>query len=140
MSNPRVRLRLDFGLGRGLGPGKVSLLEELQRTHSLSAAAKSLGMSYRRAWVLLQSMNGLFDGPLALTSKGGHGGGGGTQVTERGQEIVAAFRRAEGQASLAVSQAFRSFTTANTEPPLQAKVKRISKTTARPQGRHRTPR
>jgi hypothetical protein len=64
----------------------VSLLEELQRTHSLSAAAKSLGMSYRRAWVLLQSMNGLFDGPLALTSKGGTVAEAAHRWTERGQE------------------------------------------------------
>jgi len=135
MSNPSVRLRLDFGPGRGLGPGKVSLLEELQRTESLSAAAKSLGMSYRRAWVLLQSMNGLFDEPLALTSKGGRGGGGGVQVTKRGRETVSAFRRAERQASLAVTQEFRIFTTADTEPPSQSKVKRISKATARPTGR-----
>ena len=131
MSNPRVRLRLDFGSRRGLGPGKVSLLEELQRTQSLSAAAKSLGMSYRRAWVLLQSMNELFDGPLALTSKGGHGGGGATQVTERGRDTVSAFRRAERQASLAVTEAFRLFTTADTEPSPQARVKRISKAALR---------
>ena len=138
MINPSVRLRLDFGPGRGLGPGKVSLLEELERTGSLSAAAKSLGMSYRRAWVLLQSMNGLFDEPLALTTKGGRGGGGGVQATKRGRNTVVAFRRAERQAALAVAQAFRLFTTAPTEPPPRAKVKRISRTTVRRNVRRQT--
>ena len=80
-------------------------------------------------------MNGLFDEPLALTSKGGRGGGGGVQVTKRGRETVFAFRRASGKRSLAVAQEFRMFTTAETERPSQSKVKRISKTTARPTGR-----
>jgi len=80
-------------------------------------------------------MNELFDEPLALTSKGGRGGGGGVQVTKRGRETVSAFRRAERQASLAVTQEFRMFTTADTEPPSKSKVKRISKTRARPTGR-----
>lgn len=126
MSKPAVRLRLDFGPAQGLGPGKVGLLEELQRLKSLSAAAKSLGMSYRRAWVLLQSMNSLFDEPLALTSKGGRGGGGGVQVTACGRDVISAFRRAEQQASRAVAQAFRGFTTAGTRVAPKARVKRIS--------------
>lgn len=135
MSKPAVRLRLDFGPAQGLGPGKVGLLEELRRTESLSAAAKSLGMSYRRAWVLLQSMNSLFDEPLALTSKGGRGGGGGVELTTRGRETIAAFRRAEQQAPRAAARAFRGFTTGRTKPAPTARVRRIRKSVARPKAR-----
>jgi molybdate transport system regulatory protein len=129
MANPSVRLRIDFGPGRSLGPGKISLLEEMQRTGSLSKAASVLGMSYRRAWVLVQSMNALFDEPLARMTKGGRGGGGGAQITARGRETVTAFRRAERQATLAVARTFRDFQTTNDELPRQATVKRISRTT-----------
>ena len=131
MANPSVRLRIDFGPGHGLGPGKVGLLEEMQRTGSLSKAASVLGMSYRRAWVLVQSMNALFDEPLARMTKGGRGGGGGAQVTARGREIIAAFRRAERQATLAVGRAFGTFQTTSDEPPRHAAVKRISAAPAR---------
>ena len=129
MANPSVRLRIDFGPGHGLGPGKVGLLEEMQRTGSLSKAASVLGMSYRRAWVLVQSMNALFDEPLARMTKGGRGGGGGAQITARGRETVTAFRRAERQATLAVARTFRDFPTTNDELPRQATVKRMSRTT-----------
>jgi len=131
MANPSVRLRIDFGPGHGLGPGKVGLLEEMQRTGSLSKAASVLGMSYRRAWVLVQSMNALFDEPLARMTKGGRGGGGGAQITARGREAVTAFRRAERQATLAVGRAFRDFQPASDDLPRQATVKRISGVAAR---------
>ena len=131
MANPSVRLRIDFGPGRSLGPGKISLLEEMQRTGSLSKAASVLGMSYRRAWVLVQSMNALFDEPLARMTKGGRGGGGGAQITARGREAVTAFRRAERQATLAVGRAFRDFQPASDDLPRQASVKRISGVAAR---------
>ena len=127
MANSSVRLRIDFGPGRSLGPGKISLLEEMQRTGSLSKAAGALGMSYRRAWVLVQSMNALFDEPLARMTKGGRGGGGGALVTARGREVVTAFRRAERQATLAVGRAFGDFHPANAEAPRLATVKRISR-------------
>jgi len=128
MANPSVRLRIDFGPGRSLGPGKISLLEEMQRTGSLSKAAGVLGMSYRRAWVLVQSMNALFDEPLARMTKGGRGGGGGAQITARGREAVIAFRRAERQATLAVARAFHDFQPTSVEAPRQATVRRISRT------------
>ena len=132
MASTGVRLRIDFGAGRGLGPGKVSLLEEMQRTGSMSEAARSMGMSYRRAWLLVQSMNSLFDEPLARMSKGGRGGGGGAQVTPLGRETVAAFRRAEEEASRAVARAFRSFPITGAELPLRATVKPIRGPLARP--------
>ena len=105
MTRPVVRLRIDFAPGRALGPGKVGLLAAIAQTGSLSAAAAELGMSYKRAWVLLQSVNELFDVPLAVMSKGGRGGGGAT-VTARGLEVIAAFRAAERKSTLAVARAF----------------------------------
>jgi molybdate transport system regulatory protein len=131
MANSRVRLRIDFGPGHGLGPGKISLLEQMQRTGSLSEAAKALGMSYRRAWVLVQSMNALFDEPLVRMTKGGRGGGGGAQVTARGRETIVAFRRAERQATLAVGRCFHSFEANSGEPPRHSSVKRLSAATTR---------
>jgi molybdate transport system regulatory protein len=105
MTRPVVRLRIDFAPGRALGPGKVGLLAAIAQTGSLSSAAAELGMSYKRAWVLLQSVNQLFNTPLAVMSKGGRGGGGAI-VTDRGREVIDAFRTAERKSTLAAERAF----------------------------------
>lgn len=106
MIRPTIRLRIDLAPGRALGPGKVDLLAAIAQTGSLSAAANLMRMSYKRAWLLLKSVNELFDAPLAVLSKGGRGGGGGATVTERGLQVVAAFRSAERSATLAAARAF----------------------------------
>jgi len=88
----QVRLRLLLGEDIALGPGKAELLEAIQRSGSISAAAKSLKMSYRRAWLLVETMNACFEPPLVNPAKGGRGGGG-AEVTAEGQRLLAAFRR-----------------------------------------------
>jgi molybdate transport system regulatory protein len=92
----QVRLRLLLGEDIALGPGKADLLQAIQRSGSISAAAKSLDMSYRRAWLLVETMNACFEQPLVSPVKGGRGGGG-AEVTEAGQRLLAAFRRMQGE-------------------------------------------
>jgi molybdate transport system regulatory protein len=97
LSNVRVRIRIDLGPGRAIGPGKIALLEALDQSGSLSKAARALGMSYRRAWLLLKSLNELTDEPLATSVKGGAGGGG-ARLTDSGRAMIGAFRAVEAAA------------------------------------------
>ena len=88
-----VRFRVDFSDACSLGPGKIDLLESIQRTGSLRQAAQALGMSYRRAWLLLDGLNRSFTEPASTASIGGQGGGGVT-LTPFGLEIIRAYRAA----------------------------------------------
>jgi molybdate transport system regulatory protein len=88
-----VRFRVDFTAGCSIGPGKIELLEEIERTGSLRQAAVALGMSYRRAWLLLDAINHSFSEPATTASVGGHGGGGVT-LTPFGLEIIRCYRAA----------------------------------------------
>jgi molybdate transport system regulatory protein len=92
--NPRldIRLRIDFGPASSVGPGKIVLLEQIARTGSLSQAARELGMSYRRAWQLLDDLNHSFNEAVASASVGGAGG---VQLTSFGEELIAAYRDVE---------------------------------------------
>ncbi len=87
-----VRFRVDFGNRSSVGIGKIELLEGIERTGSLSQAAREMHMSYRRAWLLLEDLNTSFDHPVAHASVGGHGGGG-VVLTEFGANLVASYRR-----------------------------------------------
>jgi molybdate transport system regulatory protein len=89
---PQAHIRIDFSGTCSIGPGKIGLLEGIERTGSLSAAARSLGMSYRRAWLLLHSTNEGFSEPVVELSVGGKDGGG-TRLTEFGRQLVANYRR-----------------------------------------------
>ena len=68
---PRVRIRILAESVVALGPGKADLLEGIAATGSISAAAREAGMSYRRAWILVDTMNACFAKPLVMTAKGG---------------------------------------------------------------------
>ena len=92
------RLRVLFGEAIALGPGKAELLERVQETGSISAAARRMGMSYRRAWVLVETMNQSFRRPLVETAKGGTGGGG-ARVSDLGLEVLSRYRRMEQAAA-----------------------------------------
>lgn len=85
-----------------LGPGKVDLLEAIDRAGSISGAARDLGLSYRRAWDLVDTMNRCFRQPLVTRQQGGVGGGG-TQLTELGRRTVASYRAMETKAEKAVA-------------------------------------
>lgn len=102
MIKPQAHIRVDFSGTCSIGPGKISLLEGIERTGSLSAAARALGMSYRRGWLLLHSVNEGFSQPVAELSVGGKDGGG-AKLTEFGLSLVADYRAFEAAVdSLAV--------------------------------------
>ena len=84
-----------------MGPGKADLLEAVDSGGSISAAAKKMGMSYRRAWELVDVMNKSFDQPLIVSSPGGQNGGG-AQLTEFGRSILKNYRNIIIKAHLAV--------------------------------------
>ena len=90
-------MRVTLGDLNAIGPGKVALLEAVQEQRSISAAAKSLGMSYRRAWVLIDELNRALKSPAVTTAAGGSGGGG-TMLTDVGHRIVVLYRGIEAQA------------------------------------------
>ena len=92
--NQMVRFRVDFTDACSLGPGKIELLESIQKTGSLRQAAQALGMSYRRAWLLLDGLNHSFSEPVSTASIGGQGGGGVT-LTPFGLEVMRCYRVAE---------------------------------------------
>jgi molybdate transport system regulatory protein len=100
-----IRFRVDFSDACAIGPGKIALLEAIGRTGSLSAAARALGMSYRRAWLLLESLNTSFRRPVAALSTGGKGGGG-AKLTPFGATLVAAYRKLEGDVARRARAAF----------------------------------
>lgn len=91
-----------------MGPGKAELVERIAETGSISAAARAMGMSYRRAWQLVEALNRDFEKPVVHTAIGGARGGG-ARVTPFGREVVAAFRRMEGKASAAIAGELRRF-------------------------------
>lgn len=86
----QARLMLDEEIA--FGPGKADLLDAIQATGSISAAGKKLAMSYRRAWLLVDSMNRCFQQPLVETATGGSHGGG-TRLTDAGIEILKRYRK-----------------------------------------------
>jgi len=87
-----VRLRIRLAPGVDLGPGKAELLEGILETGSISAAGRRMRMSYKRAWQLVDELNGLFDAPLVAASTGGSGGGG-ASLTRRGRDVLVRYRR-----------------------------------------------
>lgn len=97
-------------LGQGgppaMGPGKAELIERIAETGSISAAARAMGMSYRRAWQLVEALNDCFREPVVVTAVGGSRGGG-ALVTAFGGRLAAEFRAMEDKASAAIASDLR---------------------------------
>jgi len=108
---PRVQFRLRFSRGDDIavGPGKVDLLEAIEASGSISGAARSLGMSYRRAWLLVDTMNRCFRAPLVEAEAGGRRGGG-ARLTRLGAEVIERYRRIERDAARAGAADIRALT------------------------------
>ena len=98
---PSIRLRILLDPEGHVGPGKAELLELIDRLGSISAAGRAMGMSYRRAWELVEEMNRIFGQPVALRQIGGRHGGG-AQLTPLGRLVVTRFRAAEAAAATAI--------------------------------------
>lgn len=98
LSHLRVTVSGDFYLG----PGRADLLEKIAETGSIAAAGKAMGMSYKRAWSLVQALNEGFGAPLVETSRGGSAQGG-AELTAPGREALARYRHMQAVARDAIA-------------------------------------
>ena len=96
MARLKLKLQLYCGDEIAMGPGKADLLEAIAREGSISAAGRATGMSYRRAWLLVDTMNRCFRAPLVATQPGG-GKGAGARLTAEGEAALAAYRALSAQ-------------------------------------------
>jgi molybdate transport system regulatory protein len=102
------RLRILLGEAIAVGPGKADLLAAIAAEGSISAAARTMGMSYRRAWLLVNELNRVFVGPVVASETGGRRGGGAV-LTSLGQEILRRYRAMERRAAMSVAEDVRAF-------------------------------
>lgn len=107
-SSSRPRLRILLGSAIAIGPGKADLLDAIDRCGSISAAARELGMSYRRAWQLADVMNHAFRERLVEAGTGGARGGG-ARLTPFGREVLARYRAMEAKAAKSIAGEMRRF-------------------------------
>ena len=96
-----LKLRLVFDRAM-LGPGKAALLEGIRETGSIAAAGRAMGMSYKRAWSLVEEMNAAFASPLVASARGGSGGGG-AHLTPTGQEVLRLYAQVHDRAAQAAA-------------------------------------
>ncbi len=106
MPAPIIRFRIDFASNCNVGPGKVELLEAIHRTGSLSQAARDLHMSYRRAWLLVDSLKSSFREAVTVAATGGKGGGGVT-LTAFGKRLIGSYRALERDIALIAARRLR---------------------------------
>jgi molybdate transport system regulatory protein len=102
-----LTIRVDFGAFGYLGPGKIALMELIAKHGSISAAGKEMGMSYRRAWLLVDEINQIFREPLVAKQTGGSGGGG-ARLTKLGRDVVSRYRAIESAAATAAAGDLRA--------------------------------
>ena len=102
MTAKNIKIHIPYGDLSAIGPGKADLLEAIHRNGSISAAGRHLGMSYKRAWDLVDTMNKCFRQPLVATATGGSNGGG-AQVTEFGYDVLRRYREIEAKANSVVA-------------------------------------
>ena len=100
--HPRLRIRIVFGEDEMIGPGKAELLERIDRCGSIAAAGREMGMSYKRAWQLIGTLNAMFRDPLVDSTRGGPGGGGAV-LTKAGREALTLYRAFEQDVTAAGS-------------------------------------
>jgi molybdate transport system regulatory protein len=107
MAATRLSIRIDLASGDRIGPGKIALLEAIRSTGSISAAARSLEMSYRRAWLLVEEINDALREPAVTAETGGRRGGG-AALTTVGERVVDLYRTIETHARSAAAGEFRA--------------------------------
>jgi molybdate transport system regulatory protein len=106
--SPRPQIRIMFRKAIAMGPGKADLLRAIEQSGSISAAARELGMSYRRAWLLVDTMNQCFRSPLVETLTGGQHGGG-ARVTDLGHDVLRRYLEMEAKAAESVQRELDEF-------------------------------
>jgi molybdate transport system regulatory protein len=109
MAAPLVRFRIDFAEHSSLGPGKIRLLEAIRDSGSLSQAARTMGMSYRRAWLLVESLKQAFREPVTVASTGGKDGGG-MLITGFGDALIKNYRALERDFAVLAARRLRPIT------------------------------
>jgi molybdate transport system regulatory protein len=107
MAGPRLSIRIDLASGKRIGPGKIALLEAIRSTGSISAGARALGMSYRRAWLLVEEINNALRDPAVTAETGGRSGGG-AALTPVGERVIGLYRAIETHARTAAGGEFRA--------------------------------
>jgi molybdate transport system regulatory protein len=93
---PEIELRISLDPETQLGPGKAALLQAIDETGSIAAAGRRMGMSYKRAWYLIDTMNAYFSEPMVVAAKGGNSRGG-AQLTATGRKVLELYRRMENK-------------------------------------------
>jgi molybdate transport system regulatory protein len=99
---PKVIIRIALSSSSAIGPGKIRLLEHVDETGSISAAARAMDMSYRRAWLLIDELNSIFKQRVTVAEHGGRAGGG-AKLTAFGRDLVRHYREMETDAHVALS-------------------------------------
>jgi molybdate transport system regulatory protein len=107
MTNPHLSIRLDLANGDRIGPGKIALLEAIRAKGSISEAARHLGMSYRRAWMLVDQINETLREPAVSTRQGGQRGGW-TVLTPTGERVIELYHAIEELTCTSARQEFRA--------------------------------
>ena len=124
---PLIRFRIDFGEHSNIGPGKVALLEGIKTHGSVSQAARSMGVSYRKAWLLLNSVNKAFTIPATVNSVGGRGGGG-AEITAFGVLLIERYREVERKLNVVASEHLKEISAqVNTDGSASARRNPVSK-------------
>ncbi|MGE5548484.1 MAG: winged helix-turn-helix domain-containing protein [Solirubrobacterales bacterium] len=116
MSRDLLKLRIRLCSFANLGPGKADLLEAVDRCGSITAAARDRGMSYRRAWLLIDEMNKAFREPVVEASFGGAKGGG-ARLTGTGRAVIAIYRRVQAKAEAAIAEELGELAGLVADPP-----------------------
>jgi molybdate transport system regulatory protein len=119
LRHAQLTIRVDFGAFGYLGPGKIALMELIAKHGSISAAGREMGMSYRRAWLLVDAINHIFREPLVEAQMGGSGGGG-ARLTPLGRDVVDRYRAIEGAAAAASAADLRALKAALAERPVSS--------------------
>ncbi len=112
-----VRLRIVLEPNIAIGPGKADLLDGIKTTGSIAAAGRRMGMSYKRAWLLVETMNASFKAPLVTTSRGGRAHGGAV-LSPEGETVLAAYRRMEALSETAVAGEMDALRRLLRDPPV----------------------
>jgi molybdate transport system regulatory protein len=107
MAETEVSIRIDLETGGRIGPGKIALLEAIRETGSITAAAQSMQMSYRRAWLLVDELNKLLKEPAVATAAGGAKGGG-TTLTPAGEKAIEVYHSIERHTRTVARSEFQS--------------------------------
>jgi len=102
-TGPVARLRIVLGGDIALGPGKADLMQGIRETGSIAAAGRRMGMSYKQAWLLVETMNACFSKPLVAAVKGGKSGGG-AHLTPLGEDVLHRFRRMQASSTRAIAR------------------------------------